>query len=265
MKKKQEIRELPIPPSTGVRDFVFPALKDPSLTVYDDARSKFGALAATDEDRESPTQKDSRFVLHPTTREKLFIEIEERRVIEERVRNRVEAFQEEVRARAYTEGFEAGKKDGFKAASDEVKSQAKEKMAGIDSFLKGAEEAKLQILAANETIVLELVHQIAAMLALRDIQSEPGYVLRLARTILERIGVRENILIRVNRQEYESLKLLKDDLEKELGALQNVNVIPSDTVKMGGCQVETDLSAIDASIATQLENVRAALTGTASK
>lgn len=265
MKKKQEIRELPIPPSTGVRDFVFPSLKDPTLTTYPDAKSRFGALAATDDERESPTQKDSRFVLHPTTREKLFIEIEERRVIEERVRNRVEAFQEEVRARAYAEGFEAGKKDGFKAASDAVKADAKQKMDGIDSFLKGAEDAKVAILAANEAVVLEVVHQIAAMLALKDIQSEPGYVLRLAKTILERIGVRENILIRVNRQEFESLKLLKEDLEKELGSLKNLNVIPSDNVKMGGCQVETDLSAIDASVATQLENVRAALTGTASK
>lgn len=265
MTKKLEVREFAIPPDTGIKEFVFPKLSDPNLNEYGDAKSRFGPLAATDSDRVSADPKDSRFVLHPNTREKLYIEIEERRVIEERVRNRVEAFQEEVRARAYAEGLEAGKQAGFKAASDEVKTAAKVQLEKIDSFLRGAEEAKVAILAANERVVLELVHQIASMIALKEIQSEPGYVQRLAMAILEKIGVRENILVRVNRAEFESLKLLKDDLEKELGALKNLNVVPSDDVKLGGCQVETDLSAIDASLATQLENARAALTGTASK
>src|SRR5262245_28766687 len=71
---------------------------------YAATKSKFGSLSSTDLDRPKKAQKDRRFSINPLLREPLSIEDEERRVIEEKVRARIEAVAEEAKAKAHEQG-----------------------------------------------------------------------------------------------------------------------------------------------------------------
>ena len=97
------------------------------------------------------------------------------------------------------------------------------------------------------------------MIALKEIKQDPQYLGRLCREILERVGVRENIRIRVNAQELQAAGSLKDDLEAALGKLTNISIEASSDVARFGCVVETDWNSVDATLERQMTGVREAL------
>lgn len=259
--KEVNVTEVPVPKKYEIRDLNPGKLIEPGGRGYGAVKARYGALAATDPDRHHRDKKASRFAVSPVVRNHLSIEQEERRVIEEKVRARIDAVTAEVKDRAYQEGFAAGRKEGHQQAYEEWKKEGIDRMQKIDSFLKAAEEAKTDIYRANEEFLIQLIFLVARKVILRDLKEDKEYLARLVRSILERVGVRENIRVKINRTDLENLELLQQNLENQLGKLSNFKVEISDEVKLGGCVVETELNEINASLSRQLGGVFEALTG----
>lgn len=231
---------------------------------YKEVKKTFGALAATDPERSAKHQKDSRFKVSPVLREPLAIEDEERRVIEERVRTRIAAVSEAARLKAheigYAEGMKQGHADAFKVAREE----SAESLVKFDSLITAFENAKHDVFKANEQFLIELVFRVSRMVLLRELKTDPEYIKRLASELIERVGAKENIRIKLSADDMKVAATLKDDLEQKLGALKNLNIEASPQITQGGLELETEWNAVDASVETQLNNIHAALTGTTS-
>ncbi|MCM2277266.1 MAG: FliH/SctL family protein [Oligoflexia bacterium] len=244
-----------------VRDFQYESLRGNAPRDYGSLKKKYGALAVTDPDHRKPGQKDKRFALHELVRGPLSVEEEERRALEERVQARVNAIREEARAEASRQGYEEGLKNGHAEAFRRFREEGAERLARLDEVLAAAEAAKEEIFRANEKFLLELVYRIARMVLLKELATDKEYLLRLTRELIERMGVRENITIRIHPDDKESLTMLKEGLDQAFGGLKNLNIEVSAQLSRGGCTVETAWNAIDASIETQLSGVYAALIG----
>jgi flagellar assembly protein FliH len=246
--------------SVGVQPFEFPALRAQGQHDYPTLKAKCGPLAVTDPDRGVKNRKDARFALNPLVRDPLAIEEEERRAIEERVVKRVEMVEKEAKAAA----TEAGYKDGLKKGRDEAfakfNKDAEARLTKFDGLLAEFENAKTQIFKANERFVLEMISRISRMVLLRELKTDKEYLLRLTRELIERVGVRDHITIRFNPDDMQTVATLKNDLEQTLGALKNLNIEASAGVRLGGCELETQWNAIDASVETQLQGIYDALT-----
>lgn len=245
-----------------IEPFEFSSLKSGSGTRgYQSVKSKFGAIASTDLDRKGRAQKDSRFSLHELVRGPLSVEEEEQRAIDEKVRQRIEALKEDARAKASEVGYQEGLKRGYDEAYRQFQEEGKGRLEALDSFLREAESAKEEIFRANERFLMEMVFKIGRMVLLRELTTDHEYVLRVARELIDRVGVRENITIRINPEQKETIAMLKDGLEKTLGVMKNLNIEASNQVRSGGCMVETEWNAIDASIDTQLHGIYQAMLG----
>jgi len=245
----------------SVKKFELSKLNQEQKGSYAAVKKKYGALAVTDPERASRSKQDSRFSLNPLLRDPLSVEEEERRVIEERVRVRVEALSEEVKRKSEAVGYEAGLKKGHTEAYSKFLEEGAGRLQRFEAFLAEIESAKEQIFRANERFLVEVVFRIAKMLLLKELAADKEYVLRLARELIERVGVRENITIRISPEDAQTANLFKEGLEKSLGILKNVDIQISNQVKGGGCMIETEWNAIDASVETQLQGVYSALVG----
>lgn len=255
------IIKLDVPTAPKIEKYDPASLHRPGQGDYEDAKGKFGALAATDPERESKGQKDRRFVLAPLVRGYLAVEEEERRAIEERVRVRVEALSDEARAEAAAVGYQDGLERGYQEAFRKFKAEAAGRLQSFDQLLAESENAKREIFAANERFLMELIFRIARMVLLRELKADDKFILRLTRELIERVGVKEHITVRIHPEDATTAGMLKGELEKTFAGLSNLNVEASNQVKRGGCVVETEWNAIDASVQEQLERVYAALIG----
>ena len=244
-----------------VRQFELENFHKAKQKSYAQVRKDYGSFATTDTDKPDLKQKDRRFALHNLARGPLAVDAEEQRVIQERVREQVAALSEEVKASAHGEGYQEGLKRGYEEAFKKFQTEGAARIQSVEKLLASLEGAKAEIFKANERFLIELVYRIARMVLLKELTTDKEYVIRLARELIERVGVRENIKLRVSPSDAESLGMLKEGLERSLGQLQNLSIEISKEVVGGGCRIETEWNAIDASIQTQLEAVRDALVG----
>ena len=248
-------------PAPQIKQYDLPALSVQGKGDYNTVKQKYGALAATDPDRHTRTSRDGRFKVNALLRDPLAIEEEERRVIDARVTQNVAA----VREVAWTEGEKKGYEDGLKRGRDEAYEQFRHESAkslqSFETFVQKFETLKTEIFKANERFLMELVFRVAKMVTLKELSTDSDYVLRLSRQLLDQVGIRDNVKIRINPKDAQSLELLKADLIKQFPDLKNLNIEVSPEVEGGGCMIETQWSAIDASLETQLAGLQKALSG----
>jgi len=244
-----------------VSQFQFQAIEEAGKGSYAVIKSKYGAIAPTDMERTNTQQRERRFSLNPLVKEPLSVAQEERRIIDEKVEKEIRLLSIEAREKGEASGYEAGLKKGYEEAFSKFKVEAADKLASFEKMVALCEQAKSEIFKANERFLVETVFRLVRMVTLKELSTDREYVLRLAREILEKVGVRENIRLRIHPKDFETLSLLRQGLESSLGSLKNLNIEVSNQIQEGGCFVETQWNAIDACIETQLKGVHDALLG----
>lgn len=238
-----------------VREFVFQPIEPQGSQRYAEVKEKFGPLAATDQERVSKTQKDRRFSVNSLLRNSLAIEEEERRAIDDQVRKIVSEITEQEKKAAREVGYEEGYKRGFEESKKKVQTDAAKKVEIFDRFLNEMEKAREEIFRVNERILIELIYKISKTLLLRELSNDREYLLRVSKEIITKLGVRENITLRINPQEAEVISLLKEGVENAFGNLTNFNIEINSSVKTGGCEIETEWNLISSNIDQQLQEV----------
>ena len=194
-------------------------------------------------------------------RDPLAIEDEERRVIDARVTQHVAAVREVAWTEGEKKGYEDGLKKGRDEAYDEFRHESAKSLESFESFVQKFETLKTEIFKANERFLMELIFRVAKMVTLKELATDSDYVLRLSRQLLDQVGIRDNVKIRISPKDAQSIELLKSDLMKQFPDLKNLNIEVSPEVEGGGCTVETQWSAIDASLETQLAGLQKAMSG----
>ena len=192
-----------------VQQFGFEHLHRQGEGSYAATKAKYGAIATTDPERTHRGQKDRRFSLNPLVKEPLSIEAEERLVIDKRVEERMAELQAEARAKATEEGYRDGLTKGHREAFELFQKQADERMAHFEGLIAEFEAAKVDVFRANERFLMELVSRMARMVALKELTGDLGYVARLGRELIEKIGVRDNIRIRIHADDAATMSLIR--------------------------------------------------------
>ena len=243
-----------------VKDYHFKKIHRAGEGSYAYTKKKYGPLAATDPDRKTKDQKAGRFRISPILRSPLSIDIEEKKMIEKQVAEELRAMKEKATREGFKKGQEDVYKKGYEEAYQKLTKEGQERLSRIDTLLNEMEHAKEEIFQSNEKFIIEMINQIAQKVILRELETDQDYLLRLSKDIIEKIGVRENVLIRINPKDVESIELLRAGLVEKLGEFKNLQVETSEKVKLGGCLIDTEWNAIDARIKTQLEKIEETLT-----
>jgi len=118
---------------------------------------------------------------------------------------------------------------------------------------------KKELYSANESFLISLVFQVGKQVLLRELQTDRDYVKRLTAHVVEKVGAKDHVRIRVGRQDAEMMEQIKEHLKLQLPDLKNVQIEASDDLPLGGCKVETDLSRMNASVETQMAAIEKAL------
>jgi flagellar assembly protein FliH len=244
-----------------VKDFAFNHLKQAGKGDYNVIKAKYGSLAATDEERRGRSTRDSHFSINPLLRDPLAVEHEELRVIEARVTEQVESIREDASTKGTAQGYEAGLKKGYDEAFSKFQEEGASRIQSLEGFIKEFEGLKKDMHKANEHFLMEMTFRIAKMVMLKELSTDKDYLLRLSHELIERVGLKDNITVRVSLQDQQTIEMLKTELPKTMGELKNLQIETSDQIPSGGCTVETQWNAIDASIDTQLKGIYEALMG----
>jgi flagellar biosynthesis/type III secretory pathway protein FliH len=238
-----------------VRDYEPRRIIKPGSGSYEFTREKFGPIAASDDGRVFQSSRDSRFRISELSREPLSVHLEEQRAFEARVRDEVAALSREAFEAARKAGHEEGLKLGRDEALGEAREEAKSMLDSISGLFQSLESHRSRLLEQQERFLIEMVLKIARKVCLKEVSLDAAYLGRLAHAMVEQCGTRENVRVRISLQDAEGVGALRQQLAEQIAGLKNLTVEASGSVPAGGCEVETDISAYSASLASQLDAI----------
>ena len=186
---------------------------------------------------------------------------EEAQQILEQARDQAAQEQEDIRAGARDEGYRDGYAQGLaKAMEDAVRDReatAARLEKDVQSFLEKASLAREELLLQTREELLELCIAIAEKVVRVSLKSSSEVIVRMIQTATERMKRQEWVHIYISGCDARQAAQISPALTSTLGALsQHIKVVPMGDDESGTCIVETPEEIVDASVSTQMSNIR---------
>ncbi|MFL5814638.1 MAG: FliH/SctL family protein [Bdellovibrionia bacterium] len=220
-----------------------------------------GAAAASGQSPRTAlgNKQDQRFMLSQLAREALSIGKEEEKIIEDRVAERLNELSEKTRQEAFAQGHAEGVKMGQAEAFQEFQAESQKQLEQLNALIQSMESAKGELFEANREFLMNAIYRVAKTILLKEISADREYLLRLSRELVERCGLRDNLTLKLHPSDADSIEMLRQGLLQSFSSLRNLSIELSEHVQAGGCILETEWGAIDASLETQLSQVLSTL------
>ena len=186
---------------------------------------------------------------------------EEAQQLLDQTREQAEAELEEIRAGARDEGYREGYAQGIaKAMDDSVRDReatAARLEKEVQDFLEKASLAREEMLLQSRDELLELCLSVAEKVVRVSLKSSSEVIVRMIQTATERMKRQEWVHIYISGCDARQLAQISPALTSTLGALsQHIKVVPMGDDEGGTCIVETPDGIVDASVSTQMSNIR---------
>lgn len=171
------------------------------------------------------------------------------------------AEQEEIRMGARDEGYREGYAQGMaKAVEDAQRDReavAERMEKEVQAFLEKADMAREEVLLQARDELLDLCIAVAEKVVRVSLKSSSEVIVRMIQTATERLKRQEWVHIYISGCDTKGVAQISPALTTALGALsQHVKIIPMGDDEGGTCIVETPEEIIDASVSTQMTNIR---------
>ena len=169
--------------------------------------------------------------------------------------------QETIRAGARDEGYREGYAQGIaRAMEDAVRDReaTAQRLEGeVQAFLEKADMAREEVMRQSQDELLDLCIAVAEMVVRVSLKSSSEVIVRMIQTATERLKRQEWVHIYISGCDTKGMAQISPALTTALGALsQHVKIIPMGDDEGGTCIVETPEEIIDASVSTQMSNIR---------
>lgn len=154
---------------------------------------------------------------------------------------------EKIRSEAREAGHQAGREEAAANLEEALKT------------LNDAVKERKKIIKDAEGEILRLALKIAEQIIHSEVSLHRDVSLNIVSEAIGRVSDREQIIVKVNRDDAEYLKRYKDRLASMLDGVKSFSIIEDANIEPGGCIIETNLGFIDSRISTKLKSIEEAL------
>lgn len=155
---------------------------------------------------------------------------------------------EAIKQEAYTRGRADGKKEAEKKLNSAVRSlgEALEQVSGMRKSL--AEKSRDDM--------IRLVMAVARRVIDEEISGKKDIIVKNVSRALDAAVEADEYYIRVNPADLETVKEHEPMFLASMKGLQNIHFVPDESISRGGCIAESRTGDVDATIESQLEEIR---------
>lgn len=151
----------------------------------------------------------------------------------------------------YNDGFQNGLKEGQRQYEAFIQEARAVVTSSKNDYLKKIEEA--------EPVIVELAVKIAEKVISNELKSEHENWLSIVTAVINEVREQEYVKIYVHPTWFEFTIARKEELGLLLPNCNNLYIYPDAHLQENGCQIETPYGKIDASVDSQLVEIKYAL------
>ena len=155
-----------------------------------------------------------------------------------------------IREHAKESGLEEARRIAEETASDKVKE-------ALETLNQAVIERK-KIIKDAEGEVLRLALKVAEQIIKSEVSLHRDVSLNIVSDAISRVSDREQVIIKVNREDLENIKKYKDRIGSIVDGIKSLSIVEDSAVEPGGCVIETNLGYVDARISTKIAAIEEA-------
>lgn len=168
---------------------------------------------------------------------------------------------EYLREQGYREGQEAGRQDGYREAYEEQRrildAEVEELHRNISNVIESVSIEKNKLLEQYVDDLKKISLAVAEKIIQTSLQSSGDVVKRMILAATDKITKKQWAKIYITKCDtVVSMDVDADFLERLSGLSENIKIITMDNGEEGTCIIELPDEIIDASVGTQLENIK---------
>ncbi len=172
------------------------------------------------------------------------------------IREEAEKEAAEIKERIKEEAIDEGKREG----EEKVKEYVEEAFSTLNSAI----DEKSNIIKAVEGEIARLSIKIAEQIIRSEVVTNKEVVMNIIAEAINRVSDRDNLIIKVNREDLDYVKANKDKISGIVDGIKNLTILEDTQVEEGGCVIETNLGFVDARISTKISLIEQAFKKVAS-
>ena len=168
-------------------------------------------------------------------------------------------------ARGRREGEESGRKQAYDDAKREFQTEQAQLLSSVSALVTGLESMKEELLDRAHRDLLVFAVAVAERITKRTGLLDRYVVVGNAKEAIRQIGVRTDLVARVNPVDLDALRRYATELSSELADESHFALIEDTNIEPGGCLLSSATSTVDATLSGQFEEATAILLGDEAK
>ncbi|MBY0518422.1 MAG: hypothetical protein K2P81_16040 [Bacteriovoracaceae bacterium] len=242
--------------NSEVKAFTFNALEGPSTEASKSLKNfEFKDLSDITSVSLKPTEKiiraereaesKTQFKMDSVVRDLRGLSTQEKDDLEKKITEQVERRLAQIREQAYREGIEKGRLEGVDAALKEAMQKHEQQIVTVEEMIMDLNRQCEERLESHRHDIYEMSKRLLKWLVFHEVKDD-GYLPKLLEKLILEMNQRQNLVIRVNSEDFKLMPQILENLEKRLGALTNVRVEPDLNMVNRGIVLETENGLLDA-------------------
>lgn len=186
----------------------------------------------------------------------------QRRELKEQTEQEIEKKKQEWEAEKKTwieQAREEGYQAGFTSGEKDAREKYKEYVSQANSLVTAAQKDYEKTVAASDEAIVQLAMQAAEKIIVQQIDVEPGAFLNIIKAAIKEIDNQSEVAIYVHPGNYEFVLQQKDELKRILEDNLKLFIYANENLKDNACLINHPFGQIDASVDSQLEEIRTSL------
>jgi flagellar assembly protein FliH len=157
---------------------------------------------------------------------------------------------------AVERGREQGHAEGISLARQEVVEQAKDAVAQIRETAEALFAERKRAWREQEREIVDMAIRVAEKVIRDQVEVDREMILRVTREAISRAAEKDKLVIRIHPEDLVILEDYVADLREEFRSLGQVQIEEDRRINRGGCVVESRSGYIDATLESQIHQVR---------
>lgn len=147
---------------------------------------------------------------------------------------------------------------GLEDAKREAEESASDKVIEAVETLNEAVQGRKEIIKDSEAEILRLAIKISEQIIRSEVSLHRDVCLNIVSEAINKVNDREQIIVKVNRDDLEHIKKYKDKIAGLVDGVKSLSIVEDSGIEPGGCVIETNLGYVDARISTKLQAIEEA-------
>ncbi|MBC86240.1 MAG: hypothetical protein CL677_03585 [Bdellovibrionaceae bacterium] len=203
--------------------------------------------------------KSSDFKISDLVAEQTGIAEKQRQKIESEVEAQTLEKLKDIQEKAYQEAYELGLIEGTEKAFKENQQALARKVEDIDVIIGTMQDLVTQVHAESEAEIMRLIHAIASKIAMFEIKSSPEALVEIIEQLFLELKSDQRVVIKLSEDDALFIGTLREKNDQSVEFMKNVKIEVDEELDNGGCILESNFGAIDASIPQRVERVWSAI------